>query len=78
MNLELQVLENKKAESSSSKPSSSTSGEEQHYSLVRDRERCTIKPLRRFRYEDLASFSLLVSSGDPSTFQEAMLNEKKD
>ena len=78
VNLESQVLENERAESSSSKPSSSTSGEEQHYSLVRDRERRTIKPPSRFGYKDLASFAILVSSGDPSTFQEAMLNEEKD
>ena len=62
----------------SSKPLSSTSGEEQHYSLVRDKERCIIKPQSRFGYEDLTYFSLLISNGDPSTFQEAMLNEEKD
>ena len=78
VNLEPQVLDNERAESSSSRPSSSTSSEEYHYSLVRDRERHIIKPPSRFRYEDLASFALLVSSGDPSTFQKAMLNEKKD
>ena len=77
VNLEPQVLDNERAESSSSKPSSSTSGEEQHYSLVRDREKRTIKPPSRFGYEDLASFALLVSSGDPSSFQKAMLNEEK-
>ena len=68
VNLEPQVLENERAESSSSKPSSSTLGKEQHYSLVKDRGRCTIKPPNRFGYEDLASFALLVSSGDPLTF----------
>ena len=26
----------------------------------------------------MASFALLISSGDPLTFQEAMLNEEKD
>ena len=36
VNLEPQVLENERAESSSSKPSISTLGEEHHYSLVRD------------------------------------------
>ena len=46
--------------------------------LIKDRERCTIKPLSIFGYEDLASFALLISNGDPSTFQEAMLNEEKD
>ena len=46
--------------------------------LIKDRERCTIKPQRVFRYEDLASFTLLVSCGDPSTFHEGMLNEEKD
>ena len=67
VNLEPQVLNNERAESSSLKPSSFTLGEEQHYSLVRDRERRTIKPPSRFRYKDLASFAFLVSSGDPST-----------
>ena len=65
VNLEPQVLDSERAESSSSKPSSSTSGEEQHYSLVRDREKRTIKPPSRFGYEDLTSFTLLISSGDP-------------
>ena len=78
VNLEPQVLDNERAESSSSKPSSSTSGKEQHYSLVRDREKRTIKPPSIFEYEDLASFALLISNGDPSNFQEAMLNEEKD
>ena len=78
VNLEPQVLDNERAESSSSKPSSSTSGEEQHYNLVRDRERLTIKPPKNFGYEDFASFTLLVSNGDLSTFQEAMLNKEKD
>ena len=78
VNLEPQVLNNERAESSSLKPSSSISVEEQHYSLVRDKERCTIKPLSIFEYEDLASFALLISNGDPSNFQEAMLNEEKD
>ena len=68
VNLEPQVLDNERAESSSSKPSSSTSGEEHHCSLVRDRERRSINPPKRFGYKDLASFDLLVSSGDPSTF----------
>ena len=78
LNIEHQVLDNERTESSSSKPSSSTSGEEQHYSLVRDREKHTIKPPSRFEYEDLASFALFISSGDLSSFQEAMLNEEKD
>ena len=65
VNLEPQVLDNERAESSSLKPSSSTSGEEHYYSLVRDRERHTIKPPSIFGYEYLASFTLFVSSGDP-------------
>ena len=42
-----------------------------------DRPRRTIKPPIRNGFEDLVSYALITSSGDPTTFQEAIHNEEK-
>ncbi|CAJ2662759.1 unnamed protein product [Trifolium pratense] len=51
---------------------------ENDYQLVRDRERRSVKPPERYGYEDLAAYALLTSSGDPSTFREAMASQEKE
>ncbi|GAU47849.1 hypothetical protein TSUD_404260 [Trifolium subterraneum] len=51
---------------------------EHDYQLVRDRERRSVKPPERYGYEDLAAYALLTSSGDPSTFREAMASQEKE
>ncbi|KAL6333028.1 hypothetical protein AAG906_020048 [Vitis piasezkii] len=42
-----------------------------------DRPRRTIKPPIRYGFEDLVSYALITSSGDPTTFQEAIHSQEK-
>ncbi|KAL6315051.1 hypothetical protein AAG906_030898 [Vitis piasezkii] len=51
--------------------------EDRHHSIDIDKHRCTIKPPTRYGFEDLVSYTLITSSGDPTTFQEAIHNQKK-
>ena len=53
----------------------SLGGPYQEYNLVKDRDRCTIKHIVRYGFEELAkltAFAILTSVGDPSSFQETM------
>lgn len=50
----------------------------QDSSLVRDRQRHQIKPHERYGYGDLGAYTLLTSSRDPSSFQEAIAIQDKD
>ncbi|WJZ97361.1 hypothetical protein VitviT2T_015970 [Vitis vinifera] len=42
-----------------------------------DRPRHTIKPPIRYGFKDLVSYALITSSGDPTTFQEAIHSQEK-
>ena len=42
-----------------------------------DRPRRTIKPPIRYGFEDLVSYALITSSGDSTTFQEAIHSQEK-
>jgi transposase InsO family protein len=53
-------------------------GGDNDYQLARDREHRSIKPPQRYGFEDLAAYALLTSSGDPSTFREAISSQEKD
>ena len=55
----------------------SNSEDQQHHSIAIDRSRRTIKPPTRYGFEDLVSDALITSSGDPTTFQEAMHDQEK-
>ncbi|KAL6314158.1 hypothetical protein AAG906_011900 [Vitis piasezkii] len=55
----------------------SSSEDQQHHSIAMDRPRRTIKPPIRYDFEDLVSYALITSSGDPTTFQEAIHNQEK-
>ena len=46
--------------------------DQQHHSIAMDRPRRTIKPPIRNGFEDLVSYALITSSGDPTTFQKAI------
>ncbi|KAL6314291.1 hypothetical protein AAG906_018985 [Vitis piasezkii] len=48
----------------------------EHHNIAMDRPRRTIKPPIRYGFEDLVSYALITSSGDP-TFQEAIHNQEK-
>jgi hypothetical protein len=50
----------------------STSGIEQHHSIATDSPRHTIRPPIRYGFEDIVSYALIISSEDPTTFQEAV------
>ncbi|RVX11676.1 Retrovirus-related Pol polyprotein from transposon TNT 1-94 [Vitis vinifera] len=55
----------------------SSSKDQQHHSIAMDRPRHTIKPPIRYGFEDLVSYALITSNGDPTTFQEALHSQKK-
>ena len=73
MELETFVREN-----TSQGTETSTSGVEQHHSIATDRPRHTIKPPIRYGFEDMVSYALVISSGDPTTFQEAVNSQEKN
>ena len=59
----------------------SLGGPHREYHLVKDKDHCTIKPVVRYGFEELANlaaFALFTSARDPSTFQEVMNNHEKD
>ena len=46
---------------------------DQHpYSIATTREKRSIQPHSRYGFEDLVSYALITSSGDPTNFQEAI------
>ena len=55
----------------------SSSEDQQHHYIAIDRHKCTIKPPTRYGFEDLISYALTTSSGDPTTFQVTIHNQKK-
>ena len=56
----------------------SSSEDQQHHSIAIDRPRRTIKPPTKYGFEDLVSYALITSSGDPTTFQEAIHSQEKN
>ena len=65
-------LETPVQENTSQGAETSTSRVEQHHRIATDRPRRTIKPPIRYGFEDIVSYALVISSGDPTTFQEAV------
>jgi hypothetical protein len=55
----------------------STSGIEQHHSIAIDRHKCTIRPPIRYGFEDIVSYAIVISRGDPITFQEVVNSQEK-
>ena len=72
MELETSVQEN-----TSQSTETSTSRIEQHHSIAIDRPRCTIRPPTRYNFADMAFYALVISSIDPTTFQEAINKQEK-
>jgi hypothetical protein len=70
-------LETHVQENTSQGTETSTSRIEQHHSIVTARPRCTIRPPIRYGFEDMVSYALVISSGDPTTFQEAVNIQEK-
>jgi hypothetical protein len=65
-------LENPVQENTSQGIETSTSGIEQHHNIATDRPRRTIRPPIRYGFKYMVSYALVVSNGDPTTFQEAV------
>ena len=72
MELETLVHEN-----TSQGTETSTSGIKQHHSIATNRPRRTIGPPTRYGFEDIVSYTLVISSGDPTIFQEAVNSQEK-
>jgi hypothetical protein len=70
-------LETPVQENTSQGTETSTSRIEQHHSIATDRPRRTIRPPIRYDFEDMVSYALVISSGDPTTFQEAVNSQEK-
>ena len=70
-------LETPVQENTSQGTETSTLGIEQHHSIATDKPRRTIKPSIRYSFEDMVSDALVISSGDPTTFQEAVNSQEK-
>ena len=70
-------LETPVQENTSQGTETSTSGVEQRHSIATDRSRYTIRPPIKYSFEDMVSYALVISSGDPTTFQEAVNSQKK-
>jgi hypothetical protein len=64
-------------ENTSQGTETSTLGIEQHHSIATDRPRRTIRPPIRYSFEDMVSYALVISSGDPTTFQDAINSQEK-
>ena len=52
--------------------------DQEDHNMISKRPKHNIRPLVRYGFEDLASYYLVINSGDPSTFQEAIDSSKRD
>ena len=52
--------------------------QEEPYSIARGREKQVHKAPQRYGFEDMVSFALVTSSGDPFTFKEATNRKDND
>jgi hypothetical protein len=55
----------------------STSEVEQKHIIATDRPIRTFRPLASYGYEDIASYALVISSVDPTTFQGSVNGKEK-
>jgi hypothetical protein len=70
-------LETHMQENTSQSTKTSISRIEQHHSIITDRPICTIKPPTRYGFKDMVSYTLVISSRDPTTFQEVVNSQEK-
>ena len=49
----------------------------QPYSIATGRDKHTLKSPTRYGFENLVSYALITSSGDPTNFQEALHSQEK-
>jgi hypothetical protein len=70
-------LETLMQENTSQGTEASTSGVKEHHTIATDRPRHTIRPPTRYGFEDMIFYALVISSADPTTFQEAVNSQEK-
>ena len=51
--------------------------DQQTYSIAIGRDKSTIKPTTEYGFDDLVSYALITSNGDPTNFQEAVDSQEK-
>jgi hypothetical protein len=49
-----------------------TLGVKEHHTIATNMPRRTIRPPTKYGFEDMAFYALVISNGDPTTFQEAV------
>jgi hypothetical protein len=64
-------------ENASQGTKASSSRVKEHHTIAIDRPRRIIRPPTRYNFEDIVSYALVISSGDPTTFQEAVNSQEK-
>jgi hypothetical protein len=69
-------LETHVQENTSQDTKASTSGVKEHHTIATDKPRRTIKPSTKYDFEDMISYALVISSGDTTTFQEAVNSQE--
>ena len=52
--------------------------DQEDHNMISERSKRNIKPPVRYGFEDLVSYCLVISSKDPSTFQEAIDSFERD
>jgi hypothetical protein len=70
-------LETPVQENTSQGTEASTLRVKEHHTIATDRPRHTIRPTTRYGFEDMVFYALVISSGDPTTFQEAVNSQEK-
>jgi hypothetical protein len=71
-------LETSVQENTSQGTEPSISSPEEQHTIATNRPRSTIKPPVRYGFEDMASFALVISNRDPTTFQEVVNSQEKN
>jgi hypothetical protein len=78
MGKELKVAETLVQENTSQGTGVSTSRVKEHHTIATNRPRRTIRPPTRHGFEDMISYTLVISNKDPTTFQEAVNSQEKN
>ena len=52
--------------------------DQEYHITISDKSKRNKRPPVRYGFKDLASYCLVISSGDPSPFQEAINSSKRD
>ena len=70
-------LETHNAKNGTHNAEKSSTKDQQPYSIATCRDKRTIKLPTKYGFEDLVSYALITSSGDPTNFQNAVHSQEK-